>query len=547
MGFDQTPAEFPERFSTKLGENLELIKKTIGRSSDVLIREFNIAGRKDLRAAAVLVDGMIDKVQVDRDILESLMYRARNDLVKARPEDVPEVVLDYILQVTEVMTLDKVADVLSDILSGNTAMFFEGHDKVLMINTKGWPQRSVQQPISEPAVRGPRDSFTENIRTNTAILRRRINDPDLIIKAFKVGTRNQTHVSIAYLAGVADADVVANLEGRIKAIKADRILGSGALEELLSQPALSPFPKGLSTERPDRVAGGILQGQIAVLTDNTPFVLLVPAVLPTLMQASDDYYHRWISATFIRLIRTVGLALGLFLPSLYVALAAVNPDIIPLGMALAIAASREGIPYPAIVEVFLMDLAMELLSEASSRLPTYIGASATVVGGLIIGTAAAQARIISNIMIIVVAATAIGIFTMPNYELALAWRMSKFILSFLAAFFGLYGVTLGFIILLAYLVMQDSFGIPYLSPVAPVRGGDLAKDMLWRAPWWRLDRRPRTFQDESEKRGPGDQPGAGHSDDQRMPPGSSTGSPGKRRRTRKPLRLPSRRKGPGNA
>ncbi|NPV54849.1 MAG: spore germination protein [Firmicutes bacterium] len=506
----QGPPRPPEKLTGNLDRDLQMIKGTLGRSDDIIIRVLNVAGRKDARVAVISVDGMTDRAAMDRDILESLMYRARDDKIANVPkEDIPKAIMDYILQLSEVMELESVKDIFGDILSGNAALIFDGYSKAVSVNLKGWQQRSVQQPISEPAVRGPRDGFVENIRTNTALIRRRINDPNLIIRSLKIGSLNPTHIALVYIDGVADSNIVSMLEEKIKGIKADQVFGTGSLEELLTKGSMSLFPKALSTERPDRVAGGLLQGQISIVIDNSPFVLVVPAVLTTFFQASDDYYHRSPIATYIRIIRLVGWALGLFLPGLYVALAAVNPDVIPLGMAMAISASREGIPYPAFVEVLIMDIAMELLSEASTRLPTYIGASATVVGGLIIGTAAAQARIISNIMIIVVAATAIGIFVTPNYELALAWRISKFLFTFFAAVFGLYGLSAAFIFLLLFLVAQDSFGVPYLTPLGPFKPADFIRDVFIRAPWWSIiSRRPRTFLAQTEEVQARNRPGA---------------------------------------
>ncbi|HHV61797.1 MAG TPA: spore germination protein [Firmicutes bacterium] len=509
-GKHQGPPQLPEKLTGDLDKDLQMIKSTLGRSDDIIIRVVNIAGRKDARVAVISVDGMTDRAAMDRDILESLMYRARDDKIANVPKkDIPKAVMDYILQLSEVMELESVGDIFGDILAGNAALIFDGYPKAVSVNLKGWQQRSVQQPISEPAVRGPRDGFVENIRTNTALIRRRINDPNLIIRSLKVGSRNPTHIAIVYIDGIADSNIVSMIEEKIKTLKVDQLFGSGSLEELLAKGSVSLFPKALATERPDRVAGGLMQGQVAIVIDNSPFVLVVPAVLATFFQASDDYYNRSPIATYIRIIRLIGWTLGLFLPGSYVALSAVNPDVIPLGMAIAISASREGIPYPAFVEVLIMDIAMELLAEASTRLPTYIGASATVVGGLIIGTAAAQARIISNIMIIVVAATAIGIFVTPNYELALAWRISKFLVTFLAAIFGLYGLSAAFIFLLLLLVAQDSFGVPYLAPFGPFKPTDFIRDVFTRAPWWSIiSRRPRTFLAQTEEVQARNRPGA---------------------------------------
>ncbi len=480
--------------SPRLEENLSEVKATLGRSQDVIIREFTVGGHGGIRAASVAIDGLVDRTIIHRDLLESLMYRIRSAPVQTGPQSLHQAIKAEILQFEEVSEVDRLNKLLDEVLDGNAILLLDGDPVALSLNTKGWDKRAVEQPVTEHNVRGPRDAFTEELLTNTARLRRRIKDPDLIVWKTTVGRRTKTLVAVLHIQGVAEEQLVGTIKERLQQARAkiDGIIEGAQIEELLLDPSMTPFPRVIATERPDRAASALLQGQLVVVVDTTPFVLILPAVLPAFFQAGDDYTHLPPVALFLRFLRLIGWLAGLTLPALYVSLNSVNPDVIPPPLAMVLAASREGIPYPALVEVLFMDLAIELVAEASTRLPTFIGPSVTIVGGLIIGTAAAQAKIISNIMIVVVSVMAIGTFSLPNYQASLAFRLVKYPFTFLAAVFGLFGISVAFLLMVVYLTSMDSFGRPYLSPFGPMRPGDL-KDTFPRASYRHMIRRPRAY------------------------------------------------------
>jgi spore germination protein KA len=267
------------------------------------------------------------------------------------------------------------------------------------------------------------------------------------------------------------------------------VLESGYLEEFIEDNPYSPFPQVVHTERPDRVTASLLEGRVAILTDGTPFALIVPAEFITLMQSPEDYYERYMVATAIRWLRYIGFAMSLLLPSLYIAITTFHQEMIPTRLLISLAAAREGVPFPALVEALMMEFTFEALREAGIRLPRAVGQAVSIVGALVIGQAAVQAGIVSPLMVIVVAITGIASFMNPAFNIALTMRLMRFPLMLLAATLGLFGVMVGILAILIHLAGLRSFGVPYLSSLAPLHTKDL-KDVAVRAPWWAMDNRP---------------------------------------------------------
>jgi hypothetical protein len=281
-------------------------------------------------------------------------------------------------------------------------------------------------------------------------------------------------------------------------------LGSGYIEEFIEDAPFSPFPQIQNTERPDVVCASLAEGKIAIVVDNTPFVLIVPMTFWTGLQAAEDYYERFLYTTFIRWVRFALLNIALFFPSLYVAITTFHPQLLPTNLIISVAAAREGIPFPAVVEAIIMEFMFEALREAGIRLPKPVGSAVSIVGALVIGQAAVQAGIISAPMVIVVAATGIASFGIPRYNLGIAYRMLRFPILILAGMLGIFGVIVGAISILIHLVTLRSFGVPYLSPLAP-RGNGSLKDVLVRAPRWSMNERPTFIKGKDNERIPENQ------------------------------------------
>ncbi|MBK5240218.1 spore germination protein [Clostridium sp.] len=469
-----------DKIELSVEKNIAYIKELLKDNSDVVFRTFNVG---DWKAALVYVDGMADKLLLDHYVLEPLMLCSKGI------EDVKEI-KDNLLAVSDMREVKKLSEGVNAALSGETLMFIDGLDCAYVIATRFWPARGIGDPSGETVIRGARDGFTETVRFNTVLVRRRIRDTRLRIKSKSIGTRSKTDVAIMYIDDIVNKEVLEELQDRIEKINIDAVFDSAYIEQLIEDNKYSPFPQIQSTERPDVVAAALYEGRVALLVDNSPFAIIVPCTLPNLFQSPDDYYQRWMHASIVRLIRMISIFISLTAPALYVAITSFNTSIIPTKLAYSIAASREGVPFPAFIEAIIMELFLALLMEAVVRLPRPIGATIGIVGGLVIGQSAVSAGIVSPIMIIIVAITAITTFVTPNYEVTSAFRLTRFLLIIASAIAGLYGIIMGLIVLLVHLVRLKSFGIPYLAPAVNVNIKDL-KDMYIRVPISKLKERPK--------------------------------------------------------
>lgn len=481
------------KVSSSLEENLRILKASFKNCNDVIFREFEI-GLGRIPAAVIYVDGLVNRLIIDNQILKSLMLQAPVfDLNGGEDHVVGACLLSRIkergLTAGEVKESEELQELANAILSGDVAFFVDSVTTALIIGARGWASRNVGEPETESLIRGPREGFTETLRTNTALLRRRMKSPDLKMEALQIGTRTKNDVVLAYVEGLVNQEVLQETKRRLQTIEIDGVLESGYIEQLIEDSFLSPFPQMQYTERPDKVIAALLEGRIAIVLDGTPFVLIVPATFPQFFQSPEDYYERWIIGSFTRALRIVASYIATFLPAIYIAAVSYHPGLIPTKLLLAIAASREGVPFPPIVEAVMMELSFELFREAGARLPKPIGQTIGIVGGIIIGDAAVSANLASPIMIIVVAVTAIASFTIPAYNLAIGFRLIRFPLMVAAAVLGLYGVMLGFIIINIHMVTMKTFGVSYLSPIVPYQTRDW-KDLILRGPLRALLTRP---------------------------------------------------------
>lgn len=468
-----------EKISSDIKEDVKYIKEIFKDASDIVIREFHF---QKLNAALIYVDGMADKILLDDYVLESLMQEG--DPIKSVYD-----VKDKILTVSDIKEVEKLSEGIKAMLSGDTLMLIDSLEAAYVIGTRLWPARGVGEPSSETVVRGAREGFTETVRFNTALIRRRIRDSRLKMAGKSIGVRSKTDVIVTYIEDIVNTDVLDELYDRLDKIDIDAILDSGYIEQMIEDNKLSPFPQVQSTERPDVVAAALYEGRIAILVDNSPFAIIVPATLPNLFQSPDDYYQRWLNASITRVIRTFALILSVMLPALYVAITSFHTAIIPTRLAYSIAASREGVPFPAFIEALIMEISLALLLEAIVRLPRPIGATIGIVGGLIIGQSAVSAGIVSPIMIIIIGATAITEFISPNYGVTVGLRLIRFLLLIASAIAGLYGIMLGLLVVLTHLIRLKSFGIPYLAPAVNPNVNDF-KDLFIRLPFKYFKKRP---------------------------------------------------------
>ena len=483
-----------DRAFSSLDKNLGYFKDKLEDCDDVVYREFRVGSKQQYGFALIFVDGLIDRDMINEEVLKSLMLDIRranmNPGVFSR--NIFTLAFNGAVTTGEVEEEEYLDRAIVSLLAGDSLLLIDGYKKVIVIGSKGWPNRGVQEPQTEAVIRGSRDGFSETLRTNTALLRRRLRDPGLKIKQIRLGVRSKTDVAIAYMDSIVDKNVLYEVEKRLRSINMDGILESGYIEQFIEDSWYSPFPQVQNTERPDSTAAAILEGRVAIITDNTPFVLLVPVTINMLFQSAEDYYERWFIASFIRIMRYVSAFISLTLPAIYIAITSYHPGLIPTDLALYIAGTRTGVPFPAFIEAVIMEMTLELLREAGIRLPGPIGQTIGIVGGLVIGQAAVQAGLVSPIMVIVVAVTAISSFALSSYSIGISFRFLRFFLIALSAAFGLFGVMLGLLIMLTHLCSLKSFGIPYLSPLVGNTYYEMG-DSFIRVPLIAMHRRPKTL------------------------------------------------------
>jgi len=483
-----------------LDANLNALKKILhhGTNADVVIREFDIPTIPETRASIIFVDSLASRDTIDFAILQPLMLIA--NLNDGKTDDRLEMVKRRLLPGNQVTEVDNLRAVTEDVLSGATCLLIEESDIALSIETRSWEHRSIDKPSAEMVVRGPQEAFNETLKSNLALIRRRMRTPNLISEMLKVGTLSRVDCAVLYIEGLTNPELVDEVKRRILETKADHIQDTGILEQFIEEKPYVLAPQTISTERPDRMAAFLAEGYVGIMLDGSPFGLVLPATFWSLLQSAEDYFLRWPFGAFLRAIRTLALILAIFLPAIYLALTNFHPEMIPTDLLLAIAASREKVPFPTAVEVLIMEISIELIREAGVRIPGVIGPTLGIVGALILGQAAVAASIVSPILVVIVAITALGAFAVPNFNMAFAIRLYRFVYVLLAAALGFYGVAIGVFIQLTTYVNLKSFGVPYMSPVAPYTRS--SGDALFRYPVWKSEIRPSFLKPQQEERQP---------------------------------------------
>lgn len=471
-------------FRSDLSANIGEIRRKLGDSPDIVYREFGVGDRTKIRIAVVYAGGLADKKTIHEYVVRSIMTISQVTIEEllASEQSVLQHIKEHVLTLSEVKIVSDLQQLIQAVLRGDTIILADGCAEAIVGGTKGGETRPVMEPSTELSIRGPKDSFNESLETKISLIRRRIQVPDLRVETMKIGKLTLTDVSIMYIKGLADENIVQEVKQRLNRIKTDSILGTGYIEEFIQDRTSTPFPTMFNTERPDVASGNLLEGRIAILAEGTPFVLIVPTVLTQFFKSAEDYFQRFDISTAIRLLRYVAFIISLVGPSIYIALITFHQEMIPTPLLISLAAQREGVPFPAFIEACMMEASFEVIREAGVRMPRAVGQAVSIVGALILGQAAVQAGIVSATMVIVVAATGIASFSAPSYTFANAARILRFLFMAMSAMFGFLGLTLGVIMLIAHLSALRSFGVPYLRPFAPWVSSKI-KDTVLRLPY----------------------------------------------------------------
>ena len=377
-----------EKVSGNLAENLNTIKNETLESKDVVIREFTIGGDVGAAAAIVFVDGLVNSKLINDDVLGPLLFDIWRDCDTRRDSDgirdgnLISYLQKHLLAICEIEEVGSMTDAINGALSGDVVLFVDGSNRAIVMNSKGWDKRGITEPSSEAVIRGPRESFIESMRTNTALIRRKIKNPSLVFEQLVVGRKTKTSVSIAYINGLAKPELVSEIKKRIKGISTDSILESGYIEQYIEDSPGSIFATIGYTEKPDVAAAKLLEGRVAVIVDGTPFVLTMPFLFLESFQAAEDYYFRPYYVTLTRIIRIIGFAVTVLAPAFYVAVTTYHQELIPTSLLITMASAREGVPFPAFVESLIMIIVFEIIREAGIRLPRPVGQALSIVGAL---------------------------------------------------------------------------------------------------------------------------------------------------------------------
>ena len=497
-----------ENISSSVSDNLKYIKIKFNSliNSDIKIREFDLTARNKVYKAFILyIDGMSDSKSINRFILHPLMLKSKantntspNEVVsttvgntirvkKLKEFDLANYIYSCLVPHNDLKKIKNFEDIISSVNTGNCALFIDTINTCFVCDVKGYEKRSINTPRNEVVIRGSQEAFVENIRTNTSMLRRLVNNENLIIENRNVGTISKTNCAICYLKDVANDDLIAEVKYRISNLDIDYIIASGQLEDLLKQNSKSSIPELLTTERPDRAASSILDGKVVIIVNGTPITLIAPCTFFDLLESFEDHNINYRFANLIKFVRLMACFITVLLPGLYIAITNFHEELIPTELLFSIVSSRQAVPITIELEIVLMEIAFELIHEAGIRVPSTISTTMSIVGALVLGDAAVNASIVSPISIIIVAISGLTSFAIPNFSLELHFRLLRFGFIFIGWLFGFLGIAIGIFFYLGILSNYSSFGVPFLSPYVPL--SNVSTNGFFFSPFWRREKR----------------------------------------------------------
>ena len=502
-----------------LSVNLDYIKTryNILINSDIILREFTLTARgKQYNAFILFIDGMVDSNIINDFVLESLMLKNKSNLYngnenrviseaitnnitvrKVKRFDLVDFIYNSLIPQNNVKIVSTFDEIIAGVNSGNCALFIDTIDKAFNIDVKGFKQRSVSTPNNEVVIKGPQEAFVESIRTNTSLLRRIINNENLVIESLNIGKISKTYCAVCYMHNIANSNLVAEVKFRLNNLSIDSLLSSGQLEQLIEDNSQFGIPQILSTERPDKCTKYLMQGRVIVLVNGNPYALIMPATLIDFMSSPEDTNLKVLFGNFLKSLRFIAAFLTLLLPGIYIAVTSFHQEILPTELLFSILAARQFVPFPIIFELLVMEISFELIREAGLRVPSPVGPTIGIVGALILGDAAVNANIVSPILIIIVAITGIASFAIPDFSFGFHLRVFRFFFIILGFTAGFLGIGLGIFIYISMLCNLSSFGVPYTVPFAPT--GDIKKNGYFIPPIWKQEYRASYLSPKKEK------------------------------------------------
>jgi spore germination protein KA len=480
------------KLTRSLKENVNIIKNIFQNDETLITRAFENIYMSNIKCCVMFFSNMIDKKDINEYIIKPLMnseiFSSDFQMSGVKYPSVIEMVARRVVISSNLEKNNDVNTIAEKLLYGSSLVMIDGEAEALLVNTRGWKIREPIEPDTDKALKGPKEGFTEDLATNLSLIRRRLRTTDFRTIFTEVGTMTKTKVCICYIEGVASDKILQEAMNRIKNIDIDEIVYSENLEEMIRDAPYSVFKTIGNTERPDVICGKILEGRVAIIIDGTPFALTVPYIFQEYFQSADDYATNYLFASFNRFIRMLAFFFGLSVPAIYISITAFHQELIPTSLLLSIAANREGLPFPTVIEAILMIIGFDFLREAGTRLPKAVGQAVSIVGALVLGEAAVSARLVSAPMVIITALTGISSFIIP--KMLGPFIIVRFIFLMLSSFLGLYGYIFGIIGMFIYLFSLRSFGVPYMLYVAEIKL-EYVKDTIVRVPWYLMRLRPK--------------------------------------------------------
>jgi spore germination protein KA len=469
-----------------LKQNIDNIKHLVGSNNMLILRDISIGKKTPVDAAIVYIEGLANKDMIDRDILKPLMLQVEEDLIDMT--NIEKHLCKKYITMSNVFIETDLNKVSESIKRGKTAVLIENSQNFIIVDTHIGVHRAISDPINETSVRGPRDGFIEDLETNLSLIKRRIKDKNLVTEKFILGRRSQTDAVLMYIDGVVDMNLLEKVRTKIMSIDIDNIQATSYVDQFIEKHPFSIFPQTIATERPDKIQSKLMEGRIALFLENTPFVMTFPTLFAEFFQTVEDYYQRTIVASFIRILRYIAVITVIILPAIYVTLVNFNAELIPLDLVKTLIESSSGVVLTPFLSILSMNLVVEFLREGGLRLPSKIGQTLSVVGGIILGQAAIESKFVSSTTLLIVGITTIATFLIPNYEMSHSIRLLNYPTLILANWLGMLGVAMSLIFILTYLCSLDSFGVPYFS----FKSSDL-KDTIFRAPLWMMNKNPKSI------------------------------------------------------
>lgn len=484
---NEKESKSPHYVTDNIEENLSYMKKrfTYPINNDIIIREIKM--KNERRAFLTFIDGMVDSELVDLAViktLQSLPFYSDDEIYKYEEE-----IIDKFISHSQAMSSEDMDIIAEEINFGSCAVFVDGFKKGFVLDVRDWGHRSIDKPETEQSIYGPQEAFAEMLRNNTALVRKIIKSEKLIAEGIKIGNISKTRGVLLYISDIANENLVSEVRRRLKSISMDYVISIEEVSMMVEDKTFMLTTQTLLTERPDRVARALTEGRVALILNGSPRAMVLPTTAFELTHSASDNYLRVPYANMTRIIRIIAMFLSILLPGLYLATTLYHQEIIPTYLLYSISASREHVPFPTLVELLLMDISFEMIREAGIRMPSPIGSTLGIVGGLILGQAAVSAKIVSPIMIIIIAITGIGSFATVDYALSWTYRILRVVFIFLAALLGYYGIAIGIFIYSLYLGAQKSFGVPFLTPMPSDKNKSMSSPIFVSA-IWRKEKRP---------------------------------------------------------